>query len=492
MPDPPPTATTPRQQAVADRPVGLARPRLGLAWLAVLALTAAVTAWTTRDALSRYEQLRSGWSWDLAYYNQWFWALTRGDGALSVRPLASYAVEGPSVWKSNYLAPIRFLLLPIYLVAPGPRTLLVVQNVVFWWCLPAAFGLVLAESRSVGLALSAVALVVPTPLLWPLVANDFRELQLALPFALWALQGVRGRSVALTAVGVGGLLACRQEFALMVASMAILPPREPQSIVGRFRWARALLFTGLGWFLVGFLGYLALVVGRAAPGQYLAEFGGPRPPLLEVLWTALGILVLGLGAWSFLMGFAPRAAVLTLPWIWSLASGRWAMRMLETVSWHHVRYAAPTACIVLGAGLIGYARLWSVARRFRSGGWMVAGVWAVATLGTLAAWREVGARLDRAPEPVSAAEAAELWAWFRRVGPDDGVLAHYDVTAPLSSRRLLYSYVLDPNKPPGYPHRLPDAIRWAFPRAGDLQPQILMDQGFERVFAGTAIEVYRR
>ena len=33
----------------------------------------------------------------------------------------------------NYLAPIRLVLVPIYLIHPDPRTLLVIQNVVFWW-----------------------------------------------------------------------------------------------------------------------------------------------------------------------------------------------------------------------------------------------------------------------------------------------------------------------------------------------------------------------
>src|SRR5690348_4586099 len=107
-------------------------------WMVVTCLTAALTAATTTQALRRYAEFRTGWSWDLAYYNQWYWALTRGDGVLSVRPVAPYAEEGPSVWKMNYLAPVRLLLVPFYLLYPDPRTLLVIQNVVFWWLIPAA------------------------------------------------------------------------------------------------------------------------------------------------------------------------------------------------------------------------------------------------------------------------------------------------------------------------------------------------------------------
>ncbi len=195
-------------------------------WLFVVTLSAGLTAVTTYQSLRRYEELQSGWSWDLAYYNQWFWSLTHGAGEVTVRPVSAYAQEGPSLWKMNYLAPIRLLLVPFYLLAPDPRTLLVIQNIVFWWVIPAAYSLVRAESRSEIVAVSAAALVPLTPLLWPLVWNDFRELQLVAPFVLWAINGIRGRSVPLAALGIAGMLACRQEFAVIVATFCILPPRE--------------------------------------------------------------------------------------------------------------------------------------------------------------------------------------------------------------------------------------------------------------------------
>ena len=117
-------------------------------------------------------------------------------------------------------------LVPFYGIYPDPRTLLVIQNIMFWWIIPAAYTLARSESRSEPIAVSAAALVPFLPLLWPLVWNDFRELQLAMPFVLWAVQGIRGRQVGLAAVGVLGMLACRQEFAVMVATFAFLPPRR--------------------------------------------------------------------------------------------------------------------------------------------------------------------------------------------------------------------------------------------------------------------------
>jgi len=42
-------------------------------WLVIIAMTLALTAITTRQSFTRYREFRSGFSWALAYYNQWFW-----------------------------------------------------------------------------------------------------------------------------------------------------------------------------------------------------------------------------------------------------------------------------------------------------------------------------------------------------------------------------------------------------------------------------------
>jgi uncharacterized membrane protein len=155
------------------------RPWPYTSWVMVAILTVALTVISGYQSIHRYHELRSGWSWDLAYYNQWFWSSTLGDGILTIRPVSTYGQEGPSIWRMNYLAPIRLLLVPLYRLAPGPITLLLIQNVMFWWAIPAAYTLVRSETQSEAVALLGSALVPLTPLFWPLVWNDFRELQLA-------------------------------------------------------------------------------------------------------------------------------------------------------------------------------------------------------------------------------------------------------------------------------------------------------------------------
>jgi hypothetical protein len=459
-------------------------------WLAVGALTLALTALTASQAVARYRALRSGWSWDLAYYNQWFWVFSHGGDTISVNPISSYAEEGPWLWRNNYLAPVRVLLAPFYRIAPGPPALLMIQSVLFWWLVPATFTLVRSESGSPAAALGASALVPLTPLLWPLAWNDFRELQIAMPFVLWGLQGVRSRSLPVSLLGIGGMLACRQEFAIIVATFALLPPRDKEDVGRTYRWANALVVLGLGWFLLGFFGYLKLVIGNYAPMNYIAQFTGPKASVAQTLTTAWQIVSIGLGVWTIFLLFAPRVAALMVPWLWSLSSGRWSLRSLPTEDWHHVRYAAPVVALGLAAGLVGYARLarWSQGCRKRQ--LMLAGVWLTAAAGSAALLGSFLGFAENRLYPIDAEEARAIWAWIDRVGPDDGVLAAYEVSAPLSSRRLLRSYILSVNTPRGYPNLDPE-FRWVFYRNSD-PPQPFEQQGFRVVHRGPFLTIYRR
>jgi hypothetical protein len=462
-----------------------------LAWSLVAMATVFLTLHTAIQAVEQYYALRTGWSWDLAYYNQWFWALTRGDRTITVRPLSSFGVEGPPIWVMNYLAPIRFILAPVYALFPSPITLLLVQNVIFWWVLPATYTLVRSEARSELAAVFAVLLVPLTPILWPLVWNDFRELQLAIPFVLWAAQGVRSRRPGLAGFGLLAMMFCRQEFAIIAATFGFMPARDPEPTARTLRWRNVIVLSSLAWFLFGFFGYLHFVVSASGPEHYIKQLLGPKGGLGETLETSSEFLVFGLGAWTVFMLFAPRVAILAIPWIWQLCSGLWAMRLLEGESWHHVRYAVPATATVLTAGLIGYSR---VARWLldRPRGRVALGACWIAAAGFLIIGDfDMGRRLAKVPRLIDADETAAVWKWIGEVGPEDTVLAAYEVTAPLSSRRRLYSYVLHPNQPRGFPKLAPE-FRWVFLSNRDPQPNFFLDQGFKIVHRGPFLTIMRR
>jgi hypothetical protein len=198
-----------------------------------------------------------------------------------------------------------------------------------------------------------------------------------------------------------------------------------------------------------------------------------------------------MGGWAVLMCRAPRVALIALPWIWSLSNGRWALRFLETPEWHHVRYAMPMVVMVLTAGLIGYARLADeLLRRPRGRAWLAL-VWLGAAAMGCVGLRDVVRRMDRVPPTFDRQEARDVWSWIRQVGPDAAVLADYEVSAPLSSRRALYSYVLDANLPAGFPHLGPE-FQWLFVRSDYPLLKALLDQGFDVVHRGPYLTIARR
>jgi hypothetical protein len=190
---------------------------------------------------------------------------------------------------------------------------------------------------------------------------------------------------------------------------------------------------------------------------------------------------------------SPRVAVLALPWLWSLAGGRWALHFLATWQWHHVRYAAPFVAMGLSAGLIGFGQVASWLSRRRRGRWWLAGVWLAAASSSCLALTDLERRMERQPPRIGPEEASAVWDWIGRVRPDEGVLAAYDVAAPLSSRRTLYSYILEINKPDGYPHLGPE-FAWIFYRTADSQRDhgAFERQGFKIVHKGPYLTIFRR
>ena len=99
--------------------------------------------------------------------------------------------------------------------------------------------------------------------------------------------------------------------------------------------------------------------------------------------------------------------------------------------------------------------------------------------------------MDRIDWPISRAEARQIWTWIDRVGPEDGVVASYEVSAPLSSRREIYSNRMTISHPKDYP-RLNPKIHWVFLRNGDPNPPDLRGTDFEKVHQGPALQIYRR
>lgn len=464
-------------------------------WCFVWSLYFILTSITCFAAYQQYKSLETGWSWDLAYYNQWFWAICFGDETLSVRPIASYATEGPSVWKMNYLSPLRFILIPIYWLRPDPTTLLYLNCIFFWLLIPASAKLLVDESGNRWASLLVVLLVPLTPLLRPLAINDFREMQMALPFTILAVNSWRMRQRWWLFAAIAGLLCCRQEWAFVVASLALIPHKYDESPETTFRWRTGVILTGLVWFCCGFLLYLRLKIGSLAPQHYMNQFGGPRPTLTETSKTAWDFLWIGLSGWVLLALFAPRIALTAMPWVWTLASGKWAIRFVGTEQWHHARYCVPFVVMGLAAALVGWSRLWiELEKRLGKSARniILSGTWVVLLIFLIGGQLNMMTLMRGIPERVPDSDVAQIWSEIATINPDHGVVAPYELTAPLSSRRLLYSYVMEVNKPRGWPNQIPETIRHVFIARAMFPEANWQNQGFTKTWSGRSFELWQR
>ena len=121
---------------------------------------------------------------------------------------------------------------------------------------------------------------------------------------------------------------------------------------------------------------------------------------------------------------------------------------------------------------------------------------AVVALGGFRAGLAVQDRLARAPVPIPAGEVADFWRLAAMIRPQEGVIAPYEVAAPLSSRRHLYSLARRENAPPGFPE-IPPEIRWVILRTvdverPDLDLKVFTDQGFTLIHCGRSLWYLRR
>jgi hypothetical protein len=70
-------------------------------------------------------------------------------------------------------------------------------------------------------------------------------------------------------------------------------------------------------------------------------------------------------------------------------------------------------------------------------------------------------------------------------------MVDYEISAPLSSRRLIYGCEMDANLPRGFPQLGPE-FRWIFVRNTNRFYNLLLQQGFEVVHKGKFVTVARR
>ena len=278
----------------------------------------------------------------------------------------------------------------------------------------------------------------------------------------------------------------------MVATFAFLPSREPENLTRTLNWRQAILTVGLSWLLFGFFGYLKFVVGPSAPDQFIDQFLGPRASVGETLDTSAEMLVLGPGGLGALRlprpsGGDPGGPVdlepVQRPVVAALPGGRGVASRPIRGACGGDGPGCRTCRLFTSRSLVRAAARWTVA------------FWSSSGLPPRPP-AALGLKEMRGGWPGSRTRSvwrrpAEIQQWIGQVGPDDGVLAAYEVTAPLSSTTRLYSYILEQNKPKGFPQLGPE-FRWVFIRRGDFASKTFEDQGFRIVHRGDFLTILRR
>jgi len=260
-------------------------------------------------------------TFDLAYYVQALWQLLHGRLDVSV--------EGVPLL-GNHVEPIVLLLLPFFAVVQHPIVLVVIQNAALAAMAPLSFSI----GRRLGLSRTCAAVLATVVLLNPasvyVALHEFHPEAFTAPLILLVIHARLRNSTLLHWLAVVGLLACKENMALLVAAYCavhlLVERKRPLSELRR--WYVWPLVAALGWFALcanvitpalnsGAIDYLALYdrLGRS-PGEILINAFTQPHRWITALGQSLregnllyGLLVPFLG----LPLLRPRWVVIALP-----------------------------------------------------------------------------------------------------------------------------------------------------------------------------------
>src|SRR6266542_1009258 len=148
---------------------------------------------------------------DLGYYVQLTWNLARGAGP-------SVSLPEMNAW-GDHFSPIMYLLAPLFWIAPGPVTLLVVQSVALALGALAVFGMAARRLGDERPAAAFAVLYLVNPSLHGINVRDFHAAALAIPLLLAAIYAAETRRPWMFIAASLLTLLCREDAALAVVGL---------------------------------------------------------------------------------------------------------------------------------------------------------------------------------------------------------------------------------------------------------------------------------
>ncbi|HXG76748.1 MAG TPA: DUF2079 domain-containing protein [Gaiellaceae bacterium] len=498
-------AVEPHREVVSAAPAGrdVAWPPAGAessvarltpaALVALPSLTVVWTAFVAGAAVWRHQQFLSH-RFDLGNMVQAVWSTVHG------RPLEM--TDGSSgeqiVRLAAHVDPILVLLVPFWLVHPGPETLLVVQAAALAAGVYPVVRLALVHTRSQAAALLLGAWYLAFPWIVWAAFNDFHPVVLAVPlllYAIWFLDRDRPWAFALCA---GLALLTGELVGLTVAALGVWCALH----YGRRVRGAAIAAAGLGWTALC-VAVLLPAFNEGEPSRYYGRFesvGGSPSGLLRTLLSDPGSVLDQLGSagdLKYVLWLLLPTALLALgqPLLLIVALPQSLVNLLSdytvmALPWYHYVSAALPA--LLAATILTIGRL---PRRARP---PAAGAALVASLAVLAAATPVpGAERFIFDELESAERRAALQQAVALVPAGAPVTATNRVGGQLSARRVIHLFpqtrgaewaVVDTRDPTGESGRI--ARLGGFRRL--LRPLDREGGPWRLVFAERGVRVYRR
>jgi uncharacterized membrane protein len=263
-----------------------------------------------------------------------------------------------------HVEPILLPLAALYLVAPTPLTLLVVQAALVGLGALPLFWLAMRRLGSAWAALPFAAAYLMFPSLQAAVLYEFHPLTLTAPFFALAVAGLLERKTVPFLAGTVLAVACKEDMPLVAIGMGLY------ALVFQRRWwlgGTTVALAGLWFLFVNLYVIPSFNPGGASP--YLPRYrdlGSSVPEILFTMitqpWRALPLLADGDPAGyllalllpvAFLALLAPEVAILALP---PLAENLVSNSVLQkTPEINH--YPAPIVPFVVAAATVGAARV---------------------------------------------------------------------------------------------------------------------------------------
>ena len=398
----------------------------------------------------KFATFRTNWPFDLANYEQVFYNVIHGIPLITMQPCNLMGCEGPETLTSVQFSLIRVFFLPFYRLVPGIPTILFLHTFIIAAGVIAAYAIArrrLPLDASPRLALLLSGLYVISPNVLCAFMNDFRPLNLSIPFFMLAIHYYGERDMRRFLPFCLAALTARQEIAAAIFFLPLADWRRLGGGVKSFLWPWVALpvLLSVGW---------VLLYGTVIDEAYVRNFvgylldtlrgGGESGPVGPSIVVTFYQVILGLahhyGLYLVLALLSPAVLLMAFPYLLYFI---FVLGEVPGPTSLQASYLGPVTAIVFMSAfttiLRGVTRLGAKGRSLKP--WIsVLFAYALLHFG-------YGLAVQLTVKPaVAGDESAALKTLFWSIPEDASVVTDFHLCCHLSARAEIYVYDQLPEK----------------------------------------------